>query len=167
MDKNSIKQALELLQNAQAILDDAFLADSDGAAIAMANEDLAQVIKFVGELIAPVIAPPAAWLNDEKIKAMPTDIETIRTWAETALGSLSCKRVNDAISELKTALEHIGPDSRDAAVIKRAIDRLTEIAREITEVEDLLGKTDFSFGNIRVLLARPVEVPWDDPPRLN
>jgi hypothetical protein len=60
MDKNSIKQALELLQNAQSILDDAFLADSDGAAIAMANEDLAQVIAFVGELIAPVIAPPGS-----------------------------------------------------------------------------------------------------------
>jgi hypothetical protein len=55
MDENRIKQALELLQEARAILEDAFLADSDGAAIAMANEELDQLIKFVDGLIAPLV----------------------------------------------------------------------------------------------------------------
>ena len=33
-------------------------------------------------------------------------------------------------------------------MIKRAIDRLEEIAYEITEVEDLLSEADFTFGKI-------------------
>jgi hypothetical protein len=59
MDENSIKQAIELLQKARNILEDAWLADDsiDSAGIVMATEQLDDLIKFVGELIAPVIAP--------------------------------------------------------------------------------------------------------------
>ena len=45
-------------------------------------------------------------------------------------------------------LERVGADSPDAAVIRRAIDRLEEIAVEITQVENLLTEANFSFGKI-------------------
>jgi C4-type Zn-finger protein len=52
------------------------------------------------------------------------------------------------ITEVEAALERIGPDSPDAEVFRRAINRLEEIAHEITEVEDLLCEANFSFGKI-------------------
>jgi hypothetical protein len=52
------------------------------------------------------------------------------------------------ITELQAELERIRPDGPDAAVIKRAIDRLENIASEITEVEDLLCEHDFAFGKL-------------------
>jgi hypothetical protein len=59
MDENSIKQAIELLQKARDVLEDAWLADDsvDSAGIAMANEQLDDLIGFVDGLIAPVIVP--------------------------------------------------------------------------------------------------------------
>jgi hypothetical protein len=99
---------------------------------------------------------------------MVTDIETIRDWAQIALGSLSDKRPGKALAELKLVLEGIGPDSPDVEVIKQVIDRLEKITHEIAEVENLLAETDFTFGNIKALLTTVDEVPWeDDPPRLN
>jgi hypothetical protein len=165
MDENSIKQAIELLQKARDVLEDAWLADDsvDSAGIAMANEQLDDLIRFVDGLIAPVIAPAGGVLNDE-----PTPIETIRDWAQIALSSLIDKRPSNALAELKHVLEGIGPDSLDLEVIKQAINRLEKIVCEITEVEDLLNKTNFTFGNIRALPETPVEAPWDDdPPHLN
>jgi hypothetical protein len=162
MDENSIKQAIELLQKARDVLEDAWLADDsvDSAGIAMANEQLDDLIGFVDGLIAPVIAPAGGVLNDE-----PTAIETIRDWAQIALSWLSDKRPGDALAELKLVLEGIGLDSPDVEVIKQVIDRLEKVVCEIAEVEDLLNKTDFTFGNIKDTVDK---VPWDDdPPRLN
>ena len=178
MDENSIKNALELLQIAQTILDSAFLAEStsDGAAIAMAREDLDKAIEAVGELIGL----PAGTLNDEiapyrRTEEMTTELETIRNEAQWALSSLSDKRPGDALANLKVVLKHLVPDSPDVEVIGRVTDQLEKVVCEITEVEDLLNKTNFTFGNIKALLETPVEVPWgsdgvpwdDDPPRLN
>jgi hypothetical protein len=98
---------------------------------------------------------------------MVTDIETIRDWAQIALGSLGDKRPGKALAELKLVLEGIGPDSPDVEVTKRVIDRLEKITHEIAEVENLLAHTDFTFGNIKALRERPVTMPWEDPPRLN
>jgi hypothetical protein len=106
---------------------------------------------------------------------MVTDIETIRDRAQIALGSLRDKRPGKALAELKLVLEGIDSDSPDVEVIKRVIDRLEKVVCEIKGVEDLLNKTNFTFGNIKALLETPVEVPWgsdgvpwdDDPPRLN
>lgn len=162
MDENSIKQAIELLQKARDVLEDAWLADDsvDSAGIAMANEQLDDLIGFVDGLIAPVIAPAGGVLNDE-----PTAIETVRDWAQIALIWLSDKRPGDALAELKLVLEGIGLDSPDVEVIKQVIDRLEKVVCEIAEVEDLLNKTDFTFGNIKDTVDK---VPWDDdPPRLN
>jgi hypothetical protein len=69
---------------------------------------------------------------------MTDDIETIRDWAQTVLSSLNFPRPDTAITILQTVLERFDPDSPDAEVIKRAIERREEIAREITEVESLL-----------------------------
>ena len=56
MNENAIRQSLELLQKARDILVDAWLADSavDSAGIAMANEQLDELIAFVEGLVAPV-----------------------------------------------------------------------------------------------------------------
>ena len=56
MNENAIRQSLELLQKARDILGDAWLADSavDSAGIAMANEQLDELIAFVEGLVAPV-----------------------------------------------------------------------------------------------------------------
>jgi hypothetical protein len=126
----------------------------------MANEQLDDLIRFADGLIAPVIAPAGGVLNDE-----PTAIETVRDWAQIALIWLSDKRPGDALAKLKLVLEGIGPDSPDVEVIKQVIDRLEKVVCEITEVDDLLNKTDFTFGNIKDTVDK---VPWDDdPPHLN
>ena len=55
-------------------------------------------------------------------------------------------------------LERIDPDSPDAEAIKRAIDRLEEIAVEITRVEDLLTEANFKFWQNRDIARRPFQM---------
>jgi hypothetical protein len=69
--------------------------------------------------------------------------------AQTALLDLNCVHPDTAITGLQAVLERIGSDSPDAAVFKRAIDRLEEIACEISDVETMLAEVDFSFGRIK------------------
>ena len=45
-------------------------------------------------------------------------------------------------------LEHIGANGPDAEMIKRVMDRLDEIAWEISDIGVELAETDFSFGKI-------------------
>jgi hypothetical protein len=77
-----------------------------------------------------------------------TDSETIHEQAQTALFELNCTHPDTGITGLRALFRRIGADSPDAEVIKRAIDRLEEIAVEITEVEDLLVEANFTFGKI-------------------
>jgi hypothetical protein len=77
-----------------------------------------------------------------------TDDTTIHDQAQTALTDLNCTHPDTAITGLQGLLKRIGSDSPDAEVIKRAIDRLEEIAHEISEVEWMLNDTDFTFGKI-------------------
>jgi len=74
--------------------------------------------------------------------------KTIREEAQLALFTLNCSHPDTGIRELGRVLERIDPDSPDANAIQRAIDRLEEIAVEITRVEDLLTEANFSFGKI-------------------
>jgi hypothetical protein len=106
----------------------------------------------------------AAPLNDETARRTEakTELETIRDRAQWALSSLSDKRPGEAIVDLKVMLEHLSPDSPDVEVIQRVIDRLEKVVCEITGAEDLLSKTNFTFGNIKALLETPVELPFGD-----
>ena len=79
---------------------------------------------------------------------MTDDGMTIHEQVQRALLDLNCSHPDTGISGLQAVLERIGPDNPDAEPIKRAIDRLEEIAYEITDVEDLLVAADFSFGGI-------------------
>jgi hypothetical protein len=54
-----------------------------------------------------------------------------------------------AITGLEGVLARLDPNSPDAEPIKRAIDRLTEIAYEIGDVEGALAEANFSFGKIK------------------
>jgi hypothetical protein len=74
--------------------------------------------------------------------------KTIHEQAQTALLDLNCSHPDTGITELQAVLARVDPDSPDAEPLKRAIDRLEEIAVEITEVEDLLVEADFTFGKI-------------------
>jgi hypothetical protein len=93
-----------------------------------------------------------AFVNDaiqlNKRKGDMTDNETIHDQAQTALTGLNCAHPDTAITGLQGVLARVGPDSPDAEVIKRAIDRLEEIAHQITKVEDMLSEADFTFGKI-------------------
>ena len=60
--------------------------------------------------------------------------------AQTALTDLNCTHPDAGITGLRALFKRIGADSPDAEVIKRAIDRLEEIAHEITQVENLLSE---------------------------
>jgi hypothetical protein len=73
---------------------------------------------------------------------------TIHEQAQTALTTLNCAHPDEAITGLQGVLARLDPDGPDAAVIKRAIDRLTEIAYAIGDVEWMLNDTDFTFGKI-------------------
>jgi hypothetical protein len=79
-----------------------------------------------------------------------TDSKTIREQAQTALIDLNCTHPDTGITGLQGVLARIGPDSPDAPVIQRAIDRLEEIAYEIGDVETMLSEADFTFGKIEM-----------------
>ena len=74
--------------------------------------------------------------------------KTIHEQAQQALLLLNCGHPDEGITELQGVLKRIGPDSPDAKVISQAIDRLEEIAHEITHVEDMLTEANFTFGKI-------------------
>jgi hypothetical protein len=151
---------------------------ADGAMVKQADEEddrrpsaFEEAWLILAKLVRPTETDDEAkdlfWKASRENRVMSTDIETIREWAQMSLGSLTDKRPDWAIRGRKLVLEGIGPDSPDVKVIKRVIDRLEAIVVEITEVEDLLSKTDFAFGNIKALRERPVTMPWEDPLRLN
>jgi hypothetical protein len=73
---------------------------------------------------------------------------TIHEQAQTALTTLNCAHPDEAITGLQGVLARLDPDGSDAEAIKRAIERLEEIAHEISEVEWMLNDTDFTFGKI-------------------
>ena len=77
-----------------------------------------------------------------------TDSKTLHEQAQTALIDLNCTHPDTGITGLQGVLARIDPLSPDAEVIMRAIDRLEEIAVEITQVEDMLVDHGFEFGRI-------------------
>ncbi len=77
-----------------------------------------------------------------------TDSKTIQQQMQTVLLDLDCVCLEPATTGLEAVLERIGPLSPDAAMIKRAMDRLDEIAWAISDIEVMLAKADFSFGKI-------------------
>jgi hypothetical protein len=76
--------------------------------------------------------------------------KTIRELAQSALFTLNCSHPDTGIRELGRVLERLDPDSPDANVIQRAIDRLEEIAEEVAKVEYALADVDFTFGKLEV-----------------
>jgi hypothetical protein len=76
------------------------------------------------------------------------DEMTLPEQAQLALDSLLSSHPDTATAELERVLERVGPDSPDAPIIQRAIDRLLAISREIEEVEVFLTEADFTFGVI-------------------
>ena len=75
---------------------------------------------------------------------------SIREHAQTALGMLNCSHPDGGVSELRGVLRRLDPAGADAAAIRRAIDRLEELAEEVAKVEYALADVDFSFGRIEV-----------------
>ena len=76
--------------------------------------------------------------------------KTIHETAQYALSIINCSHPDGSVSELWGVLKRLDPDSPDASVIKRAIDRLLELADEVAKVEYALADADFTFGKLEL-----------------
>ena len=75
---------------------------------------------------------------------------TVHEHAQWALSMLNCSHPDGSVGALDGVLERLAPDSADAIIIKRAIDRLDELAGEVAVVEYELAAADFSFGKLEL-----------------
>ena len=76
--------------------------------------------------------------------------ETIHEHAQWALRMLNCSHPDGSVGALNGVLSRLTPGSPDAIIIKRAIDRLDELAGEVAVVEHELAAASFSFGRLEL-----------------
>jgi hypothetical protein len=79
------------------------------------------------------------------VAAMTNNTMTLHQQAQQALSTLNCSHPDAGVMEFQRVLAQLAPGSHDAQAIKRAIDRLEEIAYAIAGVKGLLAGANFSF----------------------
>lgn len=78
------------------------------------------------------------------VAAMTNNTMTLHQQAQQALSTLNCSHPDAGVMEFQRVLAQLAPGSHDAQAIKRAIDRLEEIADAIAGVKGLLAGANFS-----------------------